>query len=191
MSVSTFSYTDVPDALLDLLVGHVPHSLPLLRCLQFTKLHGSGTPAPKILFASDNSIPPWEGAGGQVDAFTAAYLDLAAGPETQMWVYSTLEDNGLSEEEEDICSRQIESLVNEARRIGREYDGELAYPGRILIGSLHSSTQGIIERKGIKLDRRSTLGYDKWLFKARAVSGERICTSSSSQAFPKRERDVR
>jgi len=76
-----------PPALLALLEKYVPQSLPLLRRLQFTARLGGTTADTHILFASR------EGDDAP-DLFAAAYVDLAKGPETEMWAFCSLEGSG-------------------------------------------------------------------------------------------------
>ena len=156
--------TNVPDGLIDLLSAHLPYSIPLLRRLQFTKCRGGLTPASRVLFASDDGRQPQSADGNRPRNFTAAYVDPAAGPETQMWIYSTLEDGGTRAEDEEVCSQLIVSVVNEARKVSREYDGELAYPNGILVGSLHLVVREAMKKGGAPFSMRSPIGYDKWLF---------------------------
>lgn len=165
MAPAVFSYTGVPAGLLDLLSAHLPFSLPLLRRLQSTKWKGGQSPTSRIVFASDDGGPPQDAEANGGKHFTAAYLDPAAGPETQMWIYSTLEDGGLSLEGTETASRLVASVVNHARSIGREHSEKLAYPGGILLGSLHSSVKEVMEATGTSFSGRSELGYDKWIFK--------------------------
>lgn len=165
MDPAVFTLTEAPAVLLDLLSAHLPFSLPLLRRLQFTRLKGGLTPSSRILFASETNQPPH---GEDVDRsmhFTAAYIDPAAGPETQMWIYSTLEDGGLSADDAETATRLVASVVNQAKIIGREYEGELAYPGGILLGTLHVSVRQAMDAAGIDFKLRSAYGYDKWLFR--------------------------
>lgn len=165
MAPAVFTFTHVPAGLLDLLSVHLPFSLPLLRRLQSTKWKGGRNPSSRILFAADDGEPPQNADANRGRHFAAAYLDPAAGPETQMWMYSTLEDGGLSPQDIETASRLVESVASQSQGIGREYSGELAYPNGILIGSLHSSVKKAMEATGSSFGGRSEYGYDKWLFK--------------------------
>lgn len=82
-----------------------------------------------------------------------------------MWIYSTLEDGGLSADDAETATRLVASVVNQAKIIGREYEGELAYPGGILLGTLHVSVRQAMDAAGIDFKLRSAYGYDKWLFR--------------------------
>lgn len=164
MSPTVFTFTRVPDGLLDLLSAHLPYSLPLLRRLQFTESRGGLTPTSRVLFASESGRPVQDAATYQPGHFTAAYVDPAAGPETQMWIYSTLEDGGTPPEDEKTSSQLIVSVVHQARKISREHIGDLAYSGDILVGSLHLSVREAMKKGEVPFSMRSALGYDKWLF---------------------------
>ncbi|KXJ95537.1 hypothetical protein Micbo1qcDRAFT_171892 [Microdochium bolleyi] len=97
-----------PAALLRLLEQHVPHSLPLLRRLQFTRFPGGVTEHTRILFACSSGSGGGPSDGRPVDAqgddrlapadgpnsFAAAYVDFSRGPETEVWMYSSLEARG-------------------------------------------------------------------------------------------------
>ncbi len=85
MSVEAVVYKEPPARLLALLKKHVPHSLPLLRRLQFTRFPGGITEHSHILWASDAEL---DGGGGGGDGdddlpastrFTAGYLDFSRG----------------------------------------------------------------------------------------------------------------
>jgi hypothetical protein len=104
------TYREVPAELLGLLTAHMPYSLPLLHRLQLTRVPGGITEHARVLLVADRPIPPAQqqqqqsallaaaategaGAGGGDDdmAFTAAYVDLSRNPETQVWLYSSVE----------------------------------------------------------------------------------------------------
>lgn len=165
MDFTVFTYVDTPAGLLDLLSAHLPFSLPLFRRLQFTKLEGGLAPTSRIVFASDSGKEPRNAASNGMMHFSAAYIDPAAGPETQMWVYSTLEDDYVSLEGAEVAKGLVASVVNRARSIGRDYEGDLAYPGGLLVGTLHASVRQAMGEAAISFSLRSTYGYDKWLFR--------------------------
>lgn len=104
-------YTTPPAALVTLLKQHIPHSLPLLRRLQFTQFPGGITEHARILFAAPTTLPISAdsaaipvtvlndkilaaAAASPEKPFAAAYLDFSRGPETEAWVYSSLESRG-------------------------------------------------------------------------------------------------
>ncbi|KAI0200118.1 hypothetical protein F4808DRAFT_461259 [Astrocystis sublimbata] len=112
-------YTTPPEALLDPLATtpHFPYALPLARRLQFTKFPGGITEHARILWASEVSLErhlcaaavgrsDGGGVGGGSEEekeggkkggreretpFAAAYLDFSRGPETELWIYSSME----------------------------------------------------------------------------------------------------
>ncbi|KAH7627371.1 hypothetical protein B0T09DRAFT_181922 [Sordaria sp. MPI-SDFR-AT-0083] len=107
--------TPLPSSsLLTLLSQHLPHSLPVLRRLQYAANfpdNGLGTtPYSHVLYASRFSVEEClatrEGkADGKGEGkperkhFAAAFVDLSRFPETQVWVYSSLEDYGVFDPE--------------------------------------------------------------------------------------------
>lgn len=129
------------------LTRHLPHSLPLLRRLQFERHYRpQGVTGSRIVLISDiDEAPPApaEGvvseavaaavaaAGGQVQvqgvAFTAAHVDLAAGT---MVAYSTLEDVDdlvyakVARSLGAYYEGQVRMLVDEVVRLAAEYAAE-------------------------------------------------------------------
>ncbi|KAH7035073.1 uncharacterized protein B0I36DRAFT_317549 [Microdochium trichocladiopsis] len=100
-----------PPNLLRLLEQHLPHSLPLLRRLQFTRFPGGITEHTRILFASGDDSHGG-GAGAAIDPtapFAAAYVDFSRGPETEVWMYSSLESRG-----SEIASPEIRTYCTTA-----------------------------------------------------------------------------
>ncbi|KAK3395889.1 hypothetical protein B0T20DRAFT_359616 [Sordaria brevicollis] len=97
--------------LITLLSQHLPHSLPVLRRFQYADNFpddGLGvTPYSHCLFASRHAVEECltsaSGDGGKKKEgrkhFAAAFVDLSRFPETQVWVYSTLEDYGVFDPE--------------------------------------------------------------------------------------------
>ncbi|KAH7161641.1 hypothetical protein EDB81DRAFT_351195 [Dactylonectria macrodidyma] len=162
MSSNVFNYSTVPDGLLQLLRGHLPLSLPLLRRLQSTAFKNGLSPTARILLVSDHGetdeTPPPK-------RFTAAYVDVGSDRNTQMWVYSTLEDQEqLNADEDTFYEGQLKVFVDELIRIAKEYGRPLVHSGAVLVGTLHTSVRRILERTG-RIVGRKTGFYDKWLFK--------------------------
>ncbi|KAI1805991.1 hypothetical protein F4811DRAFT_560816 [Daldinia bambusicola] len=91
--VSVTVYTQPPEDLITLLrTHHRPYALPLLRRLGFTRFPGGITEHTRILFASAPGLSPRD---HQKDTpFAAAYLDLSRGPETEIWLYTSVEALG-------------------------------------------------------------------------------------------------
>lgn len=161
MSAQALTYNTPPEKLLQLLQDRLPTSLPLLRRLQFTKFPSGTTSHARIVFASEsNSLEDVSRTG----SFTATWFDLSNGPDTQMWLYSTLEDDTVTGIEESEYERQLTSVVNEIIRLKKEYEKDTYYPGCILLGTLHSRVRQLLERSG-RVQPRVTGNYDKWLFR--------------------------
>ncbi|KFH42744.1 hypothetical protein ACRE_065290 [Hapsidospora chrysogenum ATCC 11550] len=173
MSIRTETFLHVTDEVEDLLKAHIPYSLPLLRRLQTSKYRQAGastsTESRTILVtgAHDDGRP-------QHQRFTAAYLDLSGGPETQMWLYSTLENAKLppSHDDEAYYRKQLSELVRAVTSLVREYGSEaMHYPGGLLLGTLSTPVRRLLE----DMDRvrpRATGYYDKWLFRAEDLPPE-------------------
>ncbi|KAI1498258.1 hypothetical protein F5X99DRAFT_336148 [Biscogniauxia marginata] len=158
-------YTSPPAYLSGLLAAQLPRSLPLLRRLQFTRFPGGITPHARVLVAtsstpsslsspppshsSSSSPPPSSAPVVSEDHFAAAYVDLSRGPETQVWLYSSLEHyhhqqrcstgekNEEEEEEEEgkegeeeaerdaESTAQILALLREVKRLRDTTEGEV------------------------------------------------------------------
>ncbi|OTA52132.1 hypothetical protein K449DRAFT_391560 [Hypoxylon sp. EC38] len=168
-------YTAPPDTLETLLrAHHLPHALPLLRRMRFTRFPGGITEHTRILFAA-------AGSTGLSDAtsdtpFAAAYLDLSRGPETQIWMYSSLEQRpdalvsaasqsrGTGQEGEEVgkeeaaaqCARRV---LAEVKRQRDAYSTE----STILAGTLSETLRLALLNQGIVFARVSV--YDKWMFR--------------------------
>ncbi|ROT35570.1 hypothetical protein SODALDRAFT_328936 [Sodiomyces alkalinus F11] len=176
-----FVCTAVPDGLNNLLTSHLPASLPLLRRLQSTSFPGGSTPSSRVLVATDDPIQGIGQPGSPEQNhticrtprhFTAAYLDLSRGPETNMWIYSTLEDAlndsaspALPPDEVALAEAQILSVLHGVRRLVHEHDAPLAYPSAVLIGTINNHVRQIIRARapGFSITERGD--YDKFLFR--------------------------
>ncbi|KAK3383013.1 hypothetical protein B0T24DRAFT_603292 [Lasiosphaeria ovina] len=83
---------DANRSLQDRLRQHIPHSLALLRRLQFAgKFAGTSPATARVLQAYYSSTSPEDSSSE--GPFAAAYVDLSRGPETECWLYSSLEDS--------------------------------------------------------------------------------------------------
>lgn len=181
-----------PGALLRLLATHLPHSLSLLRRLQFTKFPGGVTEHARILYASDAVLPSHPLNGGtmvttsameqQHRPFTAAYLDISRGPETQMWMFSTLErcssdgsDGSGNEGEEAQRQKALGHAVSVFRAVRRLRDEYAAVPGQksplgpcVLVGTMSEALRiALQDEAGVASGNVSP--YDKWLLDARGL----------------------
>lgn len=184
MASQTFTYSHVPDWLESLLKTHAPNSLPLLRRLQFAKYRGCTSENSSIIFICQSDIQNGTSEGQEspqlplpADAkFTAVYVDLAGGPETQMWLYSTIEDgekenNQRSADDMRVYEQQMEALVKEMIRLSKEYGKPLALPNGVLLGTLNTRVRRILEGMN-RIKGRETGYYDKWLFKGHDFPSE-------------------
>ncbi|KAK1246198.1 hypothetical protein MKX07_005267 [Trichoderma sp. CBMAI-0711] len=133
------SFNSVPEWLVKLLAAELPYSLPLLRRLQSTKFKHGTSPHARVVFVHDSDSPLE--AHHDFNRFTAAYLDFSR-QETQMYIYSTLEQRRNKDDESDLhlYEQQLARLVSEVVRLRKEYGHKLLFtdPDRILVGSLHS-----------------------------------------------------
>ncbi|KAK3988108.1 hypothetical protein QBC44DRAFT_343532 [Cladorrhinum sp. PSN332] len=123
------SDTPTPSStLLSLLNSHLPYSLPVLRRIQFAlNFAGGSSPHTHIL----HTYPDSDSDHHQQQHFAAAYVDLSRAPETQVWIYSTLEDSSctalaslsdsvsidLPGRELKLCDELVSSLLRRVRKI--------------------------------------------------------------------------
>ncbi|KAH6953319.1 hypothetical protein DER45DRAFT_647944 [Fusarium avenaceum] len=162
MAGFTKVYSTVPSGLLTLLADQLPYSLPLLRRLQFTKFEGGLRETARIILVADSQVddekfPPQK--------FTAAYVDVAGGPDTQGWIYSTLEHPDQADiKDTTIYEEQLDRFVKECMVIAKDYGRELKHSGAVLLGTLHDSVRELMSKTG-RVVPRETGAYDKWLFK--------------------------
>ncbi|RYP19425.1 hypothetical protein DL767_009648 [Monosporascus sp. MG133] len=179
MAVDVSRYREPPAPLLALLRRHVPHSLPLLRRLQFTRFPGGITEHARILWASD--VEPADDLPDSAH-FTAGYLDFSRGPETELWLYSSLERDQSPAAEDDPttahadhpAASQAEAALREVKRLRDEYyrggGGEESEKGggrpepTVLIGTLNERLRRALAGRGVAFPYVGA--YDKWLFRA-------------------------
>lgn len=147
------SFKTPPRELYTLLSEHLPLSVTLTRRLQFTALPGGSTSHSRVLFASTEGK-----LASSPKSFTAAYLDISGGPDTQMVLYSTAE----SDVPGDYVS-QFQALVAECIKIRQSY-GKTHYGGSVLLGSLDSKSQAFLETISGRVQSRSTGEYNKFFF---------------------------
>ncbi|QLI68211.1 uncharacterized protein G6M90_00g035550 [Metarhizium brunneum] len=153
-----------PEELLHLLASQLPASLTLLRRLQFAVHRNCTGPDARIIVSSDT---------GQIGdgptkptCFAAAYAELSTGPDTQMVMYSSMEQGRPSDEELPVHEGHIMNLVRTLAELRREYGGKLAYGNSLLVGNVHSDVHDILTKTGRVTARRD---YDKWLFRMEHV----------------------
>jgi hypothetical protein len=136
--------------------------LVLLRVLQHSsKFDGAHTADTRIIFTSPNGRLSHETA---LDAaFTVTYIDMGGGPDTQMYIYSSWEDDAAALDEMEY-QKELKDTTHAILKIRKEFQGELSYPGSVLLVSLHSQTRSLLEKSG-RIQPRATGLYDKWLFR--------------------------
>ncbi|KAL4974763.1 hypothetical protein BDW66DRAFT_138850 [Aspergillus desertorum] len=93
------------------LSSHLPHSGPLLRRIQHQANSPTPSPTARVLasFSEDEtqSARPW------TQPWIAAYTDIHRGPDTQIWVFSSLESkpkHTITEQEKQITKSHLLSL---------------------------------------------------------------------------------
>jgi hypothetical protein len=164
-------YSTVPPGLLTLLTDQLPYSLPLLRRLQFTKFEGGLRETAKIILVADSQL---DDENSPPQKFTAAYIDIAGGPDTQGWIYSTLEHPDQADAKDTtIYEEQLDKIVEECIVIAKDYGRELTYSGAVLLGTLHDSVRELMYKTG-RVVPRETGAYDKWLFKYEDLPSDEV-----------------
>ncbi|KAM4063531.1 acetyltransferase [Hirsutella rhossiliensis] len=172
MPTETAIFSSVPDRVLELLTGYLPSSLSILRRLQFARRDAGTNPHARTIFTSDHGR--LERGSPDPKIFVVAHVDLFYNPNTQIFLYSSLEsqnyETGYAQdqsEHEALLATTVESLV----RLRREGGSGERYPRRLILGSLHSDVRAILERTGRihLLPSRGSGIYDKWLFQAQTL----------------------
>ncbi|KAL8370648.1 hypothetical protein RB595_000832 [Gaeumannomyces hyphopodioides] len=182
-------HSTVTDSHISLLQAHLPKSLSLLRRLQFARAQPS--PTSHILVAA-SSGKGGGGGGGTGHHFAAAYVDVFKAPETQVWVYSTMEDSipdGGSDDDDDDdddgatnaalpagpdvdgCVEQVLAVLRRARDVSREaaagppagVDG-VGRPDGFMVGALHETVRRLLLRRGVRTPYCNP--HRKFLFRA-------------------------
>lgn len=174
--------TDSPkpsELVLQMLQQHMPYSVPLLRRLQFLTTSGRcGTPHSHVLSTFDTEAPSKD--------FLVAYLDFSEGPDTETWVYSSIESASISSNE-DLCEEQVLKLLDRIREIEAAFGAKRETPGIVLIGSLHKKVLQILQ----KLERvqRETEEHTKFLFRVEDLPPGRALSDGLSWSSV-REEDI-
>jgi hypothetical protein len=171
MASFTKVYSTVPPGVLTILADQLPYSLPLLRRLQFTKFEGGLRKTARIILVADSELDNEE---SPPQKFTAAYVDIAGGPDTQGWIYSTLEHPDQADiKDTTIYEEQLDKIVEECIVIAKDYGRELTYSGAVLLGTLHDSVRQLMYKTG-RVVPRETGAYDKWLFKYEDLPSDEV-----------------
>lgn len=174
-------YTSPPEALIDLLqTRHLPHALPLLRRLRFTRFAGGLTETSRILFSSPSPSPSSSTLSGTYDGpFAAAYLDLSRAPETELWLYASLErrpdhlavaasvnvaeEGGKGVEDEEASAACAHAVLREVRRQRDAYSEARRAVAVVIAGTLSETLRMALLNRGVVF---AAVGpYDKWMFR--------------------------
>lgn len=166
----------VPETEFGRLRDHLPQSLPLLRRIQFTHYPQGTTEHARYLIAtdSDGAIDGGDHRGQPPSQqhFAAAYLDLSKGPETEMYLYTTLEDaTDLAAVPNDEVERVLDLAVAllqhgklAAEEVMRTGAHKLARGAGFLVGGLHQPTYELLcSRRGITSSYWNP--HHAWLFR--------------------------
>jgi hypothetical protein len=157
MEKSIKDNVDPPELVLEVLTQHLPYSLPTLRRLQFMATPGGRkTPNSHVLSTFDTEAPGTD--------FVVACLDFSRGPDTEMWLYSSLE-NPATPGDEAVWEEQILKLLARTREIEADYQAQRATPGILLIGSIHKRVFGLLQKHS--LVKSQTPEHFKFLFKVK------------------------
>ncbi|KAI0189405.1 hypothetical protein EV127DRAFT_341399 [Xylaria flabelliformis] len=163
-------YTTPPSALVEFLTRppHLPHALPLARRMRFTTFPGGITEHARILWASEVSLDAYLADARRdkedvVVPFAAAYLDFSRGPETELWIYSSLETrSGPTGGGERAGEEKEREEIACAVALLRERARDREFP-TILVGNLDEVLRERLAEAGMAIF--STGLYDKFIFK--------------------------
>jgi hypothetical protein len=162
MIVDIMDNRESPEEVLSVLEAHLPYSLPVLRRLQFMNFPGGQTPDSHVLSTFDKELPAQD--------FAVAYLDFSRGPETEMWLYSSIE-NPSTDGNNTVCEEQILGLLKRVRYIESQIaQDRREWPGVVLIGTLHEKILGILE--GHLMVKEKTYEHFKFIFKVENLPTE-------------------
>jgi hypothetical protein len=185
---------NAPEATMTLLKAHVPYSLPILRRFQFSRLRpGSITSTTHFLVAQYSAESLSQSNGSRDTHFAAAWVDLSRSPETEGYIYSTLEDHGHSIDPlaptlalDQAETRRAESLVfallRHVRRLAAEHPVPRPdYPGpyRFILGSVNEVLRQRLLAAHVRIEKTANVsplgGWEfigKWLFRVDEFPGE-------------------
>ncbi|RKU42636.1 hypothetical protein DL546_000261 [Coniochaeta pulveracea] len=182
--ITTFPGTSPPSPLLTVLQSHLPYSLNVLRRLQFaSRVEGGSSPSAYTISVSSPDSAH----------FCAAYYDPSRGPETECWVYSTLEDAvpfntdpesfayippNLPENEVKTCVEQLLLLFRRLAAIEADFTSSCKEhglpadtyrePGAVRIGACHETIRGLLMTAGVGIRSTGVVPKGKdWEFYAK------------------------
>lgn len=201
--VVTDTATPVPLDLLTPLRDHLPHSFSVLRRAQFSHRPQGTTPHARFLFASDEHDSDVKTNGDKPRHFAAAYLDLSQYPETQLYLYSTLQDASDGPDEDALLraagtAEDVEraldlvgALLARVRHIAAEAASPDASPAYVLpppgprreglmVGGLHEATYRLLRaRRGLESSYWNP--HDVWLFQTGELPESRLVLPSGGE----------
>ncbi|KAI0890076.1 uncharacterized protein GGS22DRAFT_183427 [Annulohypoxylon maeteangense] len=198
-------YTTPPPALEKLLRSHhLPHALPLLRRLRFTRFPGGITEHTRILYASASGAELGDDTPGD-EPFAAAYLDFSRGPETEIWLYASLErrpdalaraassvgretrtdDEESREEASATCARLV---LREVKRLRDLYSAARAQVSHVFAGALSETLRLALLNQGIVFEFVSI--FDKWIFRLQDLPAVRDPLGEGMEWGPVRRKDI-
>ncbi|CAN8099258.1 unnamed protein product [Discula destructiva] len=176
----------VPEAFLAPLKDHLPHSFALLRRAQFTRSAQGTWPHAHFFFASAHKTSPESGSIAPTPKhFAAAYVDLSQHPETQMYLYSTLQDTDSSNNDDnddddpllniskipsdevehvlDLCAALFHRVQLLAEAADPALTGRGPHGGGVMVGNFHEATYRLlVARRGLVSSYWNP--HDVWLF---------------------------
>ncbi|KAI2468818.1 hypothetical protein F4781DRAFT_251982 [Annulohypoxylon bovei var. microspora] len=181
MSAGVAVYTSPPLVVEQLLqLYHLPHALPLLRRLRFARFPGGITEHARVLFATVSSQDLIHATPGE-EPFAAAYLDFSRGPETEIWLYASLERRpqalaasasasasassadgrtGGWDEAAAECARRV---LEEVKRQRDTYWPSRAGVSYVFAGALSETLRLALLNQGVVFE--SVDIFDKWVFR--------------------------
>ena len=154
MKVDIIDNTEASQSVLKVLTQHLPNSLPLLRRLQSMQLSAGRTLDSHVLSTFGREDPGRD--------FLVAYVDLSKCPETEIWLYSSME-NTEAPGNAIACEEQVLTLFARVREIEKTFEGLRQTPGIVLVATLHSRIFEILEKHS--LVRSKTEEHLKFIFK--------------------------
>ncbi|KAL4760022.1 uncharacterized protein BDW70DRAFT_72767 [Aspergillus foveolatus] len=191
--------------LLTYLSSHLPHSGPLFRRIQHQINSPSRSPTARVLasFSEEENCLPDSNAE---HPWIIAYTDIHQGPDTQVWVFSSLESkpkHAITEPEKRIAKTQLLSLFTFIRThlvppyldwvssTQLVYKTELEEIGvkkipphplpSVLLGSVHELVVGLVvelagEEKRLRIHRGQNVFYAKYCFPSSSFEHEDVYT---------------
>lgn len=141
METSIKINAEAPRLVLETLAQHLPYSLPTLRRLQFMKTTGGRESSDSHVLSTFDTENPGRD-------FLVAYLDLSRGPQSEMWLYSSME-NARTPGDEAACEEQVLKLLARVKEIEQAYEAERVAPGAVLVASMHKRVFQLLEKRAL------------------------------------------